>query len=488
MIEEIVKSALLGTDKFVPALQWNFTDLPEKISQQKKDKEDIFLKQSALYFVFNQAGILPSKVEFPNFPLEKVQEKVLQSNLDLYIQKAFKENNKVLLQYISHYCLQQHQVIPPIFIPDFLNFFVEDKKFRKYVPITGATGLWLMHWNAEWQPLRDVMEEQFQFETATFEARWQAIKQLRATKPQEVVPLLETFIKDEAADKREAFLEILKENSSLQDEPFLMQFLSDKSKKVRTLVFHILCGIPSGAIHRQGMEIIRNLVGIKEERQLLLMKKKVLVLDEKVKIPKEWLNYGMEEVSKEKGIHDAVFLMGQMLERFPLQMFATSVQVETDEWLQLLSKHPQADFLMHYLGQQAAFYKDQMVLNFMIQQHQKFDLIQYLPFQEALKAYEKALQKEPSQSQNLLATFTEFVIQQDFFDLSNQTCERIFEYLNVQPYSISAAHFTKISYYFPVSMEHSVDKWLLKKDLHYQLTNSLHQTKEILEIKKRINS
>ena len=102
MKEDFIKAALLGTDKFVPNYSLVGTDLPVKISEQSGNKEDVFLKQAAVMFTYQEAGgAQVEQKELKDLAFSGEKGTPLDSKIEDLLRYALKNNDTVLTRFLS---------------------------------------------------------------------------------------------------------------------------------------------------------------------------------------------------------------------------------------------------------------------------------------------------------------------------------------------------------------------------------------------------
>ena len=119
-------------------------------------------------------------------------------------------------------------------------------------PVAGNRGRWLAAFRDEWRwlfaesnsaplPVRSRWEE------GTLDERKALLASVRATQPDVARDWLDAVWKEEGADNRTAFLELLAVNITAADEEFLEKARGDRSTAVRSAAARLLALIPSSA-------------------------------------------------------------------------------------------------------------------------------------------------------------------------------------------------------------------------------------------------
>src|SRR5215217_9945 len=123
--DEILKTALLGTDKYMPNPASGLETLTDKIGQQATEKEDKFLKMAIATLLYEEAGNLPVKTEItlPECPSE--QHEIINDQLAGYLHLFLQGKDETLLRYFTYICQLKQLVVTPELVPLVLNKALE---------------------------------------------------------------------------------------------------------------------------------------------------------------------------------------------------------------------------------------------------------------------------------------------------------------------------------------------------------------------------
>lgn len=133
--------------------------------------------------------------------------------------------------------------IPPESFPILLEKAARDADFfEKIRKSMGDRGEWLARQNPRWQTLLAPVETDWF--TADFTARKSLLRQTRARNPLLALAWLEKTWKEEKADHKVAFLQIMQVRLSPTDEPLLAMAFSDKNREVRYTAAGLLLRLP----------------------------------------------------------------------------------------------------------------------------------------------------------------------------------------------------------------------------------------------------
>ncbi|WP_310483685.1 DUF5691 domain-containing protein, partial [Chamaesiphon sp. VAR_48_metabat_403] len=165
------------------------------------------------------------------------------------------------------------QTVPPDFLPLLLDLGKRERDLRSAIlPILGNRGHWLTNQNSNWKYAIDTVnldpnpiELQEIWMTGTRTERAAALTKWRQIQPIESCLAVAASWKQDKADDRLAWLEILQTNLSLADEEFLEIALFDRSEPVRHLAADLLRQLPSR--YRQRLtELASKCLTIKEKK------------------------------------------------------------------------------------------------------------------------------------------------------------------------------------------------------------------------------
>ncbi|MBO9635051.1 MAG: hypothetical protein J7578_18220, partial [Chitinophagaceae bacterium] len=317
--DQIVTAAMMGTDK----AQVNTSDLPEGLKQATAmifdntsiSKEEQFLQLASLLMNYRQCGV--SSLPDPGITSSVAPEEGLpycsKAAMHLLIE-VVDEGLDTLIQLWLHRCMEKQQLIHPSFVPVMLDAALQQKKWQPFVTACcGHRGEWLSRFNPAWEfsAHRSVDDA---WQTGTAEQRKQVLRDRRATDPAAAIKMLQAVWSQEDAGTKQGFLEILNENISETDLPFLESLLVEKSKKVKAETIKLMLLIPSSSIIKQYEGTLKKLVTLQKERTLLGMGSKLrLHFAPASNIQKEATELGLEVKSGEAGYSNEEWIYYQLI-------------------------------------------------------------------------------------------------------------------------------------------------------------------------------
>jgi Family of unknown function (DUF5691) len=254
--ETLVASALVGIDRQSPALDFTdpvLTDYQTSLQSQSATQQ--ILSAAGLIAAYQAVGESAATASLPLSAAASSEQLICCSlqttqHLSTILQESrYAEILPELLQLLA----QAQQTVPPDFLPLLLDAGKKDKKLRPLIlPILGNLGQWLARQNRQWEyglgvKIADVDFANIQeiWATGSRSERSAALSQWRELQPVESRQALAASWKQEKADDRAAWLDILQIGLSLADEEFLEVALVDRSEPVRRQAVHLLNQLPS---------------------------------------------------------------------------------------------------------------------------------------------------------------------------------------------------------------------------------------------------
>ncbi len=352
--EEIIKTALLGTDRYTPNEFGEIQPFVDKLTQKQDNKEATFLKSSFAYFLYEDAGKIPSKETHqpqicPAESLEYLPEKTASA-----LKNCFDTKNDEMLFYIVRRCHQAHKIVPPELVISCIQKAITDKRVaRIFMAISGQRAIWLCQLNPEWRKLlkftyTKIRVNETIWEVGTLDQRLEFLAELRSKKPSEATQKLSEVITQEPADNRLSFLECLETNLSLEDEDFLMSLRNDRSQKVKKFILHLLLKIQGSYFNTLCINHVSQVLSIHKKKGLLNSKQEIAV-DKSVIPSEELFSLGIEKVSSQKGFEDELYWLAQMLAYIHPNTLAKTTELEEMKLLELLMNGKEGKLLTPFI-------------------------------------------------------------------------------------------------------------------------------------------
>ncbi|MGX5856159.1 DUF5691 domain-containing protein [Dyadobacter jiangsuensis] len=479
MNTEILKAALLGTDRHMPEIPKGAPEVYAKIHALPTSKEDRFLKMAFVSLLYEEAGAKPLVIDshLPECPPEP--QAVVTGQLAGWVQSALADQNDVLLAFLIFRILQRNEVIQPQLVTAMLDKALEKKYDKqKLLSICGTTGQWLCNLNPRWRVLRDGTEEDENvWETGSMENRKAFLSALRRTDPSAATTLLENTLPQENANNRLAFLQLLHDGLSLADEPFLQKLVTDKSQKVKETAIGMLRQIQGSAINRHHLDCLLSMLQVREERHLLITKKKKVVIAGDVTPDESIFKTGIEKISTEKGVQDHVFIAGQLLSAIGPALLSSRLNITDQELIILFLEHPAAKALLPFLTSAAVQFKCKSWALALLHRGDARDirLLNALAPSERLPFY---LQFLNGNAANLFA----YLLDDTYALLPERLAEQLLDHLSKFPYHITQVTYQRLALQLPVGIMPILKKYADDPRQDYQLRYFKNQASEMMRM------
>jgi Family of unknown function (DUF5691) len=273
MLEKLINTALLGTDK----MAFDENQLPESLrtilsENNGVDKETHFLRTISLVSLYEEAGRKPQRFSGEFSEEEKVEQLATAStkmsgilNEILDIQYYFRND---LLELWLEKLIENQQIVSPRALVILLNQIESlPKKFHpKILKVIGKRGLYLLNFKTDKITFQNPENEQIWTEGRLAERREFFIN-LRKKTPTKAIESLESTWKQESLNDKFAFLESIKNTFLASDSTFLANILPEfafkaKEKKTqkecRTVAMGMLLGVPETQEYARTEEALNN--------------------------------------------------------------------------------------------------------------------------------------------------------------------------------------------------------------------------------------
>lgn len=266
--EELVTSALLGTDRRTP---------PADLVPPGRDAPVALLDAAALHTVRRRAGLLTAPAAdrpepAPHDARPRLPAPARRRLAQLLADRSAPSSGggrrgtapdltELLPQWLATANEYGYQA-PPSVLPALLDAARARTDLRpQALAFAGSRGLWLARLNPEWKfalrgasggavlpDVGDVEAVQRLWEEGLFAERVALLAAVRADDAGAALALLGATWATERAEDRLMFLDSLRHGLSDADEPFLEQALSDRSRNVRATAAELLSALPHSAL------------------------------------------------------------------------------------------------------------------------------------------------------------------------------------------------------------------------------------------------
>ena len=245
--KDLVTASLLGTEKSGAA-----TPLPAALGEVlgslgKLNPEAQFLTRAGALALWRQAGWKPIRDEAAVHSPSPPENLPLINPTSIAHLRALLDGHcaEVLPEWLGEVARLGKRV-PPEWLPALLEWARQNRARRPLaVSACGERVRWLATLNPAWNFAADDSPEHW--ETGGREQRIAILRGWRASQPAEARAKLEAVWNAESADTRAAFLAVLAEGLSGEDEGLLERTLDDRGKEVRLIATDLLARLPGSS-------------------------------------------------------------------------------------------------------------------------------------------------------------------------------------------------------------------------------------------------
>lgn len=483
----IVNTALLGTDKKMPAIN----EFPDELSMAANtalanttlDREEQFLHTAALAFNYRQSGVTalqkvgvsislcPEEV-FPYCALKEMQ--VLSRVLDI--------ESCALLEYWLKYCTTLQRIVTPEFIPLLLNKAIQHKSLREMITACcGNRGNWLSKFNPDWQLSATSSPEEL-WQTGTLAQRYQVLLQLRTTDPALALSWLQQTWNQENAATKQELLQAIAVNSSLADEAWLQTLVHEKSKLVKTQALDLLKCIPGSALLEQYWQTVSPAIQVKKIKNSLgIPTKKALHFEPLQDTPEDIFKSGIEKLSNDKTFTDDELIVYQLIQYIPLQKWEQHFQLSPEEIIGLFQQATTfKKYLPAFINAILRFKNKEWALSF-VQHCDTFyiDLIPLLPLQQQELYSTKYFHQYPDRILNQVCERKE--------EWSMELAQAIFNHTSKNPYQYNRHFYGELIHLIPAGITDVLDTYTNEDEYSQRMwTGIAVHVLKLVSLKKEI--
>jgi hypothetical protein len=148
------------------------------------------------------------------------------------------------------------------------------------------------------------------WQTGTSAERLALLISVRRREPSRALALVASTWQDDGAAERQRFVEVLMEQASMADEPFLDAALDDRSKGVRREAAIVLTRIPGSRLRQRLSAAARQFISV--ESRGLVRKQSTIALRPPESFDPAWSRDGIEQQAP-KGVGQRAWWLGQIL-------------------------------------------------------------------------------------------------------------------------------------------------------------------------------
>lgn len=248
--QNLVTCALLGTERQAPDLQASDDALGQLLSRlESDDREGALLRAAGVMALWRRAGYQIQRDEWPLPPpceldATPVCGSLARQHLALMLQG---HHTELLLEWLQ-VLAEAGRRAPEDLLPALLEAGAARIGLRPtLLPVLGRRGRWLAQQNPAWGYAVQTDDENL-WQTGQFEERLALLRQLRVTRPERALELLNSTWSEDRAKQRREFIETLTTGLSMADEPFLEAALDDRSVEVARAAADLLARLPDSRL------------------------------------------------------------------------------------------------------------------------------------------------------------------------------------------------------------------------------------------------
>lgn len=233
--EQILSTALLGTGRGATPLPAIDPLVSEVLSSTSSDSpESQLLSTAVVLSLYERAGTRAIKGIAPPPRSNKDAAPLCSQRAGEILEQLLREGPRELIPEWLSLAHRDKRRPPAKLLPRLLDAAVQHKELRASVEaIVDQRGVWLMSLNPIWQFAAITENHEEAWQTGNRDQRIAALRAIRGADPARARTLVEATWKEDAADDRVRFLEIIALQLSSDDEAFLESCLDDRSKNVR---------------------------------------------------------------------------------------------------------------------------------------------------------------------------------------------------------------------------------------------------------------
>ncbi|MGN9842454.1 DUF5691 domain-containing protein [Nonomuraea sp. H19] len=239
--EELASAALVGTDR--------------------RPYHGSLLEAAAVQVARRRAGMRLGTVGGPEPAPEEERPAVGRRAAERLARIMGGEHERLLAEWLAAAAETGRRVLPYV-LPELLERGRRDRSIRVHLGVlAGQRGRWLAAQNPAWAYLLEEPTGET-WELGGAADRLAHLRTLRAAEPAAARRLLESTWERETPDDRAAFVEVLADGLSMDDEPFLESALDDRRREVRQSAANLLTRLPGSRLSQRMAGRVRACVAI----------------------------------------------------------------------------------------------------------------------------------------------------------------------------------------------------------------------------------
>jgi hypothetical protein len=327
--QDLVKTAVVGTHRQQLKINTQDNPLGEVLScLDTNDKEGCLLSAAGTISLYQKAGQLTAidgKKAVVTCDLDDLPycSQKSEQHLGMMLNGNYNSFLPEWLQLLA----ENRKVVSPKYLPELLALGKRQIHLRKDIlPVLGKRGIWLAAQNPEWNYAIEEDADKI-WNNGSLEARKKLLEKLRESELEKGRSQLQNIWSQEKAKERAILLEALEVNLSVDDEPFLEDALSDKSKLVRDVAARLLAQIPESKLVQRMIERVRPLLSLDNKSIEVILPQKCTL---------EMTQDGIDESKYIPSLGEKASLLLQMLACIPPSIWSNDWQKTPDELIAIV--------------------------------------------------------------------------------------------------------------------------------------------------------
>jgi hypothetical protein len=446
--DNILNTAMIGTDK----KQVGVADVPVELAEpvtviynnEEADKEQKFLQLAAVAFNFRQTGVTAFQKEVSHSAAPPEEKDYCSLAASQILKDVLSEESIPLLKFWLQHCDGKQQIAMPETLPALLGTGTQYKNLQVLIAsCCGKRGEWLSGFNEAWNFSSTQTGEEL-WQTGTPEQRKIIFRETRKINAKLAREWLQQTWPQEDANTKTGFLELMPENISEEDIPFLDSLSTEKSKKVKEEAIKLLKQIPGSAIVKQYQELLQQSVIIKKEKALLgMVSKKNLQFKLPASFDETIFKTGIEKLSSSKEISDEEFIIYQLIQSVPPSFWEEQLDSDPETIIDLFQKDKTGKKMIPALVIAITRFNDtSWAINFM--QHSETFYIDIIPLLQA--------SQQEAYSNKFFDNYPDNIIQyatQRETEWSVELAKNIFKHTAKNPYKYNKSFYNQYIHLIP---------------------------------------
>jgi hypothetical protein len=334
--EALVSTALLGTERRPPQPP-DGPFAPALAGLDWSDGEGALLAAAAVLSTARAAGVRAAGAPAPE-PAPEDPAPLCSAGADAVLARVLDEHDDLLVEWVERAARAGVRAWPRR-LPHLLMAATHDRSLRG--PALRAGGR-LMPWLAQyedWSWARGDASGDEDWETGGREERAAMLQAVRAADAAAGRALVESTWEQDAPEDRRAFLALLHDGLSLDDEPLLERALDDRRKAVRTAAARLLDRLPASARAQRMAAALAPMVSVSGTLR------KRMEIDYPEALDTQLKRDGIEEKGAPHGLGPRAWWVRQMVAAAPLDLWTERLGLAPPQVLSLAPKEVRAGLL-----------------------------------------------------------------------------------------------------------------------------------------------